>query len=47
MLAALRKDKKREGSRIHFVFLEALGRACVEEIELDELYRLVRATGIN
>jgi 3-dehydroquinate synthase len=47
MLAALRKDKKREGSRIHFVFLEALGRAGVEEIELDDLYRLVRAAGIS
>ena len=43
MLAAMRKDKKREGARIHFVFLDALGSARVEEIPLDELHRLVAA----
>ncbi len=37
MLVAIRKDKKREGERIHFVFLESLGRACVEEIAFDDL----------
>jgi len=42
MLAAMRKDKKREGDRIHFVFLDALGSACVEEIEFEELYRLTK-----
>ena len=46
MLTALRKDKKREGNRIHFVFLESLGHAGVEELELDDLYRLVKAAGI-
>ena len=39
MLTTMRKDKKREGQQIHFVFLEALGRACVEEIEFEELWR--------
>ena len=47
MLAALRKDKKREGRRIHFVFLASLGQACVEEIDLDDLYGLVKAAGIG
>jgi 3-dehydroquinate synthase len=37
MLAAIRKDKKREGNLIHFVLLEAPGRARVEELALDEL----------
>ena len=47
MLAALRKDKKREGHRIHFVFLSSLGDASVEEIDLDDLYDLVKAAGIG
>jgi len=47
MLAALRKDKKREGDRIHFVFLEALGRARVEEIGLDDLSRLAETAGMG
>ena len=38
MLAAVRKDKKREGGLIHFVFLDALGSARVEEIALQELH---------
>ena len=37
MLAAVRKDKKREGSLIHYVFLDALGSARVEEIAFEEL----------
>jgi 3-dehydroquinate synthase len=41
MLAAMRKDKKRVGERIHFVFLDALGSARVEEIPFEELHRLV------
>ncbi len=45
MLEALRKDKKREGNQIHFVFLEALGKAVVEEISLDDLDALVMAAG--
>lgn len=47
MLTAMRKDKKREGDRIHFVFLDALGSACVEEIEFEELYRLAKAARIG
>lgn len=43
MLTAMRKDKKREGSRIHFVFLDGLGSARVEEISFDDLRRLVNA----
>jgi 3-dehydroquinate synthase len=43
MLVAMRKDKKREGGRIHFVFLDALGSARVEEIRFEELHRLVNA----
>ena len=46
MLAALRKDKKREGRRIHFVFLESLGKAVVEELDLDDLHDLAMAAGI-
>jgi 3-dehydroquinate synthase len=43
MLTAVRKDKKREGAQIHFVFLDALGGAHVEEIPFIELQRLVNA----
>jgi 3-dehydroquinate synthase len=41
VLQTLRKDKKREGSRIRFVLLEDIGQARVEEIEIQELERLV------
>jgi 3-dehydroquinate synthase len=37
LLEALRKDKKREGDRVHFVLLKALGRAVVEELSFEEL----------
>jgi 3-dehydroquinate synthase len=37
ILEALRKDKKREGVHVHFVLLEGIGRAIIEEISLDEL----------
>lgn len=47
MLAAMRKDKKREGNRIHFVFLEGLGNASVEKIELDALTRLVKTARLG
>lgn len=43
MLRVVRKDKKRHGAGIHFVFLDALGSACVEEISWEELQRLVAA----
>jgi 3-dehydroquinate synthase len=37
LVEALRKDKKREGERVHFVLLKALGRAVVEELSFEEL----------
>jgi 3-dehydroquinate synthase len=43
MLKAVRKDKKRRGARIHFVFLDELGRARVEEISFAELQGLLNA----
>jgi 3-dehydroquinate synthase len=43
MLAAVRKDKKRQGERIHFVFLEKLGSCLVEEISLAELQQRANA----
>ncbi len=36
---ALRRDKKREGSRIHFVLLDGIGSAVVDEISISELER--------
>jgi 3-dehydroquinate synthase len=45
MLSALRKDKKRQGNRIHFVFLDALGSARVETVAVQELYRLAKSFG--
>lgn len=46
LLSTLRKDKKREGDRIHFVFLDDPGRARVAAIGLDELDRLAASAGI-
>ncbi|MDM8557014.1 3-dehydroquinate synthase [Desulfococcaceae bacterium HSG7] len=40
LLAAMRKDKKRTGAKIHFVFLKQLGEALVEAITFDELKEL-------
>ncbi len=37
ILDAMRKDKKREGGKVHFVLLEKLGKAKVSEIPLEEL----------
>ena len=37
MLDALRKDKKRDGDRINFVLLRAIGHAVVEKISIKEL----------
>jgi 3-dehydroquinate synthetase len=34
---AVLKDKKREADRIHFVMLEDIGRAVVEDIPIAEL----------
>jgi 3-dehydroquinate synthase len=43
MLAAMRKDKKRAGDGIHFVFLDALGSALVEALTFKELRQLANA----
>jgi 3-dehydroquinate synthase len=37
ILPALRKDKKKEGDKVHFVLLKGIGRALVEEIPIHEL----------
>jgi len=41
LLAAMRKDKKRAGDKIRFVFLKRLGEAWVEAITFDELKKLM------
>jgi 3-dehydroquinate synthase len=40
MADAIRKDKKRSGDTIHYVLLDDIGKAAVEEIGIDELMRL-------
>jgi len=37
LIEAVRKDKKRAGEAIHFVFLEAIGRPLVREVPMAEL----------
>jgi 3-dehydroquinate synthase len=37
VLDALKKDKKRQGSGVHFVLLESIGQAIIEEIPFHEL----------
>jgi 3-dehydroquinate synthase len=37
LLAAMEKDKKRNGSRIHFVLLRGIGHALVEEMAIHDL----------
>ncbi|MDF1590039.1 MAG: 3-dehydroquinate synthase [Desulfobacterales bacterium] len=37
LLDALRRDKKREGDKVHFVLLQEIGRAVIEPVPLDEL----------
>ncbi len=37
LLDALRRDKKREGDKIHFVLLDAIGRAVVQDVDIAEL----------
>ena len=44
VLGALRKDKKREGDEIHFVFLQGIGRAVVKKISLVDLEAMVNET---
>ncbi len=41
LTAALRRDKKREGSEIHFVFLEAIGRPRIGRVSIQELETMV------
>jgi 3-dehydroquinate synthase len=42
-LDAVLRDKKREADRIHFVLLEDIGRAVVEEIPIAELKKSAAA----
>jgi 3-dehydroquinate synthase len=37
ILDALKKDKKREGDSIHFILLEDIGQAVIQEIPIEEL----------
>ncbi len=37
IMDAIRKDKKREGENIHFVFLDGIGKAQTEKISIDDL----------
>jgi 3-dehydroquinate synthase len=39
VIEALLRDKKREAAKIHFVLLDDIGRAAVEEVEICELER--------
>jgi 3-dehydroquinate synthase len=43
MVDALRRDKKRQSAQIHFILLDDIGRAVVEEIAIDELEQLASA----
>jgi 3-dehydroquinate synthase len=43
VVAAAARDKKKQGDNLHFVFLEALGRARVETIGVDEMNRFIRS----
>ncbi len=45
LMDALARDKKRQGDRIHFVLLEALGRAVVEAVPLAELEAVLGPDG--
>jgi 3-dehydroquinate synthase len=40
---ALRKDKKKSGSSIHYILIEKIGKAKVVDLDLDELDRLLEA----
>jgi 3-dehydroquinate synthase len=44
LMDAIAKDKKREGDRIHFVFLRRIGEAVVQPMDLKETEEMVRAT---
>ena len=42
ILNAMRKDKKRDGDRIHFVFLESLGNAVIEDLAFKDLQAMAK-----
>ncbi len=42
VLDALRKDKKREGDSIHFILLEEIGKAVIQEIPIKELETVLK-----
>ena len=44
VLGALRKDKKREGDEIYFVFLQGIGRAAVKKISMVDLEAMANET---
>ena len=46
LMDALRKDKKRQGDRIHFVLLDQIGRAVVDEIAIAELEATLNDLGL-
>jgi 3-dehydroquinate synthase len=46
LLDAMRKDKKRNGNRIHVVLLRAVGRAFVEEMPIHELRDAIRGCAL-
>lgn len=47
LMDAMKKDKKRSGARIHFVFLSALGRVSVQALAIDELFELAKALPVT
>ncbi len=44
LMEAIARDKKREGARIHFVFLRRIGEAVVQAMDLDETEEMVRTS---
>lgn len=43
LMDAIAKDKKREGGRIHFVFLRRIGEAVVEPIDMADAEEMIRS----
>jgi len=41
VMAALKKDKKREGDHIHFVLINGIGKSIITEISIQELTRMI------
>ncbi len=42
MMEAVCKDKKKQGDSLYFVFLEAIGKACVRKISYDDLNHFIQ-----